>query len=234
VCWCVKHVCTALAPAPSLSFLAYAFRPPRLGLRTPTPAFSPRLLIISHLSFSFSDSLHPLLFIYFGFHPLLILPGTILPRFIAGKLPRSTHPLTAVAKMSTKQQDMRYVNASDAREFVETVLTGNGVSKNNAVIVAKCLVEADLRGVDTHGMNRIPSYMARIREGVLDARASPSLRQITPAVAQIDGHNGFGFLAASTGMARWHVKLALAWLLSSIQIILACRLGSSNKLLMLA
>ena len=43
--------------------------------------------------------------------------------------------------------------------------------------------------------------MARIRQGVLVADASPTLRQITPAVAQVDGHNGFGFLAASKGMA---------------------------------
>ena len=47
---------------------------------------------------------------------------------------------------------MQHVSAANARSFVEQVLVGNGVSKDNAVIVAKCLVEADLRGVDTHGM----------------------------------------------------------------------------------
>jgi LDH2 family malate/lactate/ureidoglycolate dehydrogenase len=103
--------------------------------------------------------------------------------------------------MSSEQQKMHHVSAADAREVVENILVGNGVPKDNAIIVAKYLVEADLRGVDTHGMNRIPSYMARIRQGVLDAGASPTLRQITPAVAQVDGHNGFGFLAASKGMA---------------------------------
>lgn len=100
----------------------------------------------------------------------------------------------------TDSQQMQHVSASEARSFVEKVLIGNGVPQNNAAIVAKCLVEADLRGVDTHGMNRIPSYMARIRQGVLDPKASPTLRQITPAVAQVDGHNGFGFLAAHQGM----------------------------------
>lgn len=49
--------------------------------------------------------------------------------------------------------------------------------------------------------NRIPSYMARIRQGVLDPAASPTLHRVTPAVAQVDGHNGFGFLAAHMGMA---------------------------------
>jgi LDH2 family malate/lactate/ureidoglycolate dehydrogenase len=96
---------------------------------------------------------------------------------------------------------MHHVQAPEARAFVESVLVGNGVSRPNAAIVARCLVEADLRGVDTHGINRIPSYMARIRQGVLDPKASPTLRQVTPAVAQVDGHNGFGFLAAHMGMA---------------------------------
>ncbi|KZM20327.1 uncharacterized protein EKO05_0007036 [Ascochyta rabiei] len=103
--------------------------------------------------------------------------------------------------MSSNIKDMQHVSAADARSFAERVLVGNGVSKDNALIVAKCLVEADLRGVDTHGINRIPSYMARIREGVLDPSASPTLHRVTPAVAQVDGHNGFGFLAAHMGMA---------------------------------
>jgi LDH2 family malate/lactate/ureidoglycolate dehydrogenase len=47
---------------------------------------------------------------------------------------------------------MQLVSASDARSFTEAVLIGNGVARQNALIIAKCLVEADLRGVDTHGM----------------------------------------------------------------------------------
>jgi len=92
------------------------------------------------------------------------------------------------------------VTESAARTFVEGVLSGNGVSPSNASIIADCLVQADLRGVDSHGINRIPSYMARIRQGVLDAKAAPILTQITPVVAQVDGKNGFGFLAAHLGM----------------------------------
>ncbi|KAK2023147.1 malate/L-lactate dehydrogenase [Colletotrichum zoysiae] len=93
------------------------------------------------------------------------------------------------------------IAASEARRFVEDVLKGNGVPAENAAIVARCLVAADLRGVDTHGMNRIPSYMERIRQGVLDAAAQPELKQVTPVVAHVDGKNGFGFVAASMGMA---------------------------------
>ncbi|KAK1980164.1 malate/L-lactate dehydrogenase [Colletotrichum cereale] len=93
------------------------------------------------------------------------------------------------------------VAAEEARRFVEDILKGNGVPAENAAIVARCLIAADLRGVDTHGMNRIPSYMERIRQGVLDAAAQPQLKQVTPVVAHVDGKNGFGFVAASIGMA---------------------------------
>ena len=95
-----------------------------------------------------------------------------------------------------------HVAPADAQSFAEGVLKGNGVPAENAAIVAKCLVAADLRGVDTHGVNRIPSYMARIRQGVLDAKAQPTLNEITPVVAQVDAHNSFGFVAAHLGMSK--------------------------------
>ena len=93
------------------------------------------------------------------------------------------------------------VAASEARRLVEDILKGNGVPAENATIVARCLVAADLRGVDTHGMNRIPSYMERIRQGLLNPGAQPVLEQVTPVVAQVDGQNAFGFLAAQKAMA---------------------------------
>ncbi|KAH9893016.1 Malate/L-lactate dehydrogenase [Xylariomycetidae sp. FL2044] len=110
--------------------------------------------------------------------------------------------MTGTSAAQASPSEKKYVDASAAREYAANVLIGNGVPADNAALVAKCLVAADLRGVDTHGINRIPSYMARIRQGVLDAAARPELKKITPVVAQVDGHNGFGFLAASTGMAE--------------------------------
>jgi LDH2 family malate/lactate/ureidoglycolate dehydrogenase len=107
---------------------------------------------------------------------------------------------TQDTKIETKE--FLRVFPDSAREFVESILGVYGVPPENASIVARCLVQADLRGVDTHGINRIPSYLARIRQGVLDPKASPKLVQITPVVAQIDGHNSFGFLSAHMGMAH--------------------------------
>ena len=100
-----------------------------------------------------------------------------------------------------QKQQMHLINPTDLQSFVQQILIANGTPADNAAIVAKCLVAADLRGVDTHGSNRIPSYMERIRQEALDARAVPTLKQITPVAAQVDAHNGFGFVAAHKAMA---------------------------------
>ncbi|CAM1505115.1 Fc.00g107520.m01.CDS01 [Cosmosporella sp. VM-42] len=101
----------------------------------------------------------------------------------------------------TEEARKIHIEASEAQRLVKDILEGNNVSPENAAIIARCLIAADLRGVDTHGMNRIPSYMERIRQGALDPTAQPTLSQVTPVVAQIDGQNGFGFVAAHMGMA---------------------------------
>jgi len=93
------------------------------------------------------------------------------------------------------------VTPSELNTFIHSVLVANGVPSLHAAVVAHALVLADLRGVDTHGTNRIPSYVERIRQGVLNPKASPILRQVTPAVAIVDAHNGFGFPAAHLAMA---------------------------------
>lgn len=94
-----------------------------------------------------------------------------------------------------------HVAAPEACRLAQDVLRGHGVTAEHAALVARCLVAADLRGVDTHGINRIPSYCRRIRQGVLDPAATPELTHVTPVVAQVDARNAFGFVAAHAGMA---------------------------------
>lgn len=77
------------------------------------------------------------------------------------------------------------VRHEDAEAFVIALLVASGVPKKNAEIVARALVQADLRGVESHGINRIPSYLARIRNRVLDPAAEPTVTQVTPVVAQV-------------------------------------------------
>ncbi|KAF3406210.1 hypothetical protein DPV78_001821 [Talaromyces pinophilus] len=55
-------------------------------------------------------------------------------------------------------------------------------------IVADAVVLDDLRGVDSHRINRLPSYIARIKAGVLATN---------PVLAKLDVNNTFGFVVGS-------------------------------------
>lgn len=105
-----------------------------------------------------------------------------------------------MASESEPQQSMTHIKPTSLESFAQRLLEANSVSPAHATIIAKALVLADLRGIDTHGTQRLPSYLARIRSGVLSPTAIPVLTQTTPVAAHIDGKNAFGFVSAHQGM----------------------------------
>lgn len=94
-----------------------------------------------------------------------------------------------------------YARADDAQAFGARLLVAAGLPEDDAGIVADCLVRADLRGVDTHGLQLLPHYLKRLRLGLINRRPDLSLDQRTPVAAAIDGQNGFGFVIATRAMA---------------------------------
>ena len=106
-----------------------------------------------------------------------------------------------MATESEPQQSMTHIKSTLLESFAKKLLEANAMSPPHASIIAHALVLADLRGIDTHGSQRLPSYIARIRSGVLDPAAVPVLTQTTPVVAHVDGRNAFSFVAAHMGMA---------------------------------
>ena len=93
-----------------------------------------------------------------------------------------------------------FVDANDAIAFACNLLSGRGVSEDDALAVARCLVEADLRGVQTHGMSRLPIYVKRVEQGLVNAVPNMRLNKPLAACASLDGDNGFGFLVGIRAM----------------------------------
>lgn len=83
---------------------------------------------------------------------------------------------------------------------VAAIFAAHGLSASDADRVAECLVEADLRNVSSHGINRIPIYTRRLRDRLVVPRPEMVLTQPTPVVARLDGGNGMGFLVATRAM----------------------------------
>lgn len=89
-----------------------------------------------------------------------------------------------------------------AHQLVREVLIAHGTPAKHAELVADSLVLADLRGVDSHGINRLPSYIDRVRIGLLDVNPLLEFDTKTPVVASLDAKNTFGFVAASLAIDK--------------------------------
>ncbi|NQT94802.1 MAG: Ldh family oxidoreductase [Lentisphaerae bacterium] len=89
------------------------------------------------------------------------------------------------------------------RTFIQSVFVGLGVPPQDAAVCADVLVAADLRGIDSHGINRCkPIYYDRIRAGILNPVTEFEIARETPATAVVDGHNGMGHAIARRCMER--------------------------------
>jgi LDH2 family malate/lactate/ureidoglycolate dehydrogenase len=88
------------------------------------------------------------------------------------------------------------VNAEALRGRVAAIFERLDVPAEDAGIVAHHLVEADLRGVHSHGVIRVPTYVQGIRAGKINPR--PNLEVIEDHGGQVvmDGDNALGQLAA--------------------------------------
>lgn len=102
--------------------------------------------------------------------------------------------------MNESVAGLAYVAAEDATAFAVALLRAHGVADADATTVARCLVGADLRGVDTHGLCRLPGYLDRLRRGLINPRPRLSPRRVTPVAAALDGQDAFGFVAGTRAM----------------------------------
>jgi LDH2 family malate/lactate/ureidoglycolate dehydrogenase len=88
------------------------------------------------------------------------------------------------------------IHADALTDRVTTIFATQGVPNDEARIVAEHLVEADLRGVHSHGVIRVPTYVGQVKSGRINAR--PNIKAVVDNGGQVvvDGDNGFGQLVA--------------------------------------
>ena len=93
------------------------------------------------------------------------------------------------------------VFSSDAlRAGVTQVFVHAGVPIGSATIVAEHLLDAEMRGVRSHGLIRVPQYLDVIAEGGVNLNGELTVTRETGATVVLDGQNGFGSVMALQAM----------------------------------
>lgn len=86
------------------------------------------------------------------------------------------------------------------RDQCSDVLVRAGLAVESANLVADSLVDAEARGIASHGVARTRIYAERLRAGLLDASASPTVIKESVGGVFIDAHNAIGHVGALAGI----------------------------------
>ena len=78
-------------------------------------------------------------------------------------------------------------HAADLRAFATALLDAAGMDSARSPVIAEVLVEADLLGHDTHGLNLLPAYLADMEKGELATSGEPGVIADFPAALTWDG-----------------------------------------------
>ena len=101
---------------------------------------------------------------------------------------------------------MKNIPRETVESFATELLARGGVGPEEAALVARSLVGANLRGHDSHGVMRVPYYLAELDKGTVFSDAEFTVLRDTPSILTADGHWGFGQRQAGTLTERLIAK----------------------------
>jgi LDH2 family malate/lactate/ureidoglycolate dehydrogenase len=85
---------------------------------------------------------------------------------------------------------MARISAEALERWTHDLLAAAGLEREPAATVAASLVEASLRGVDSHGVALMPGYLARIRGGGINRRPRPRAPPLVEALRGLSSELG--------------------------------------------
>ena len=94
------------------------------------------------------------------------------------------------------------VTAEELLAIVRAVFECCGMSSQDADRLADSLVRADLGGVHSHGVLRVPEYVRKLTDGGVDPRGRPRVVGGRGACLVVDGGNSMGQIGAHFAMQR--------------------------------
>ncbi|WP_459616687.1 Ldh family oxidoreductase [Bordetella sp. 2513F-2] len=97
---------------------------------------------------------------------------------------------------------MAKITIDELQELAAQALAASGASPDMARATAEALVRADAQGLSSHGVSRVPSYAAHLRNGRADGSARPAILAQRGAALLVDAGDGLAFPACALAVAE--------------------------------
>jgi LDH2 family malate/lactate/ureidoglycolate dehydrogenase len=92
------------------------------------------------------------------------------------------------------------VQASVLQGFCGRAFRAAGVSPTDADLVSRSLIEAELRGIGSHGVIRLSTYLRKIKEGGFNLRPNVRVLRERSGTAVLEGDSGLGAVLGDKAM----------------------------------
>ncbi len=94
------------------------------------------------------------------------------------------------------------VELAKITEFLTRCFVAGGFSSTNASTVTDHLVDAEMRGISSHGINRLGWYLDLVRANEIDPVAVPRVEQTSDNAISVNGNRGIGIVAMDAAVTR--------------------------------
>ena len=94
------------------------------------------------------------------------------------------------------------IPSSELKQFTIEVLSAAGIPRDDAETEAEVLIWANLRGIDSHGILRIPLYLRWIDSGVMKPTPNIQIVNETPATLMVDADQALGPVVTTMAMKK--------------------------------
>ena len=84
--------------------------------------------------------------------------------------------------------------------LAKKTLLFNGCDEENASILSNTIMRAETDGSLSHGLFRLPAYIAALKSKKVNGKARPTIQNIAPSVLKVLGNNAFAPMVLSVGL----------------------------------
>jgi len=100
------------------------------------------------------------------------------------------------------KENTAFIQPDVLKETCAKLLQAVSVNKEDAELAADVITCAELRGIGSHGIARMPVYLKRVKMGLINAHPQIKIENRYNAAAVVDGDNGLGQVVTARGMER--------------------------------
>ena len=92
------------------------------------------------------------------------------------------------------------ISLNEIYDLAKKTLIFNGCDEENASILSNTIMRAERDGSHSHGLFRLPAYVAALKSKKVNGKSRPEVKKISPSVIKVLGNNAFAPMVLKIGL----------------------------------